>query len=568
MTRAEWEHITEVFGEVLASPDSSDQILAREPEEVSREVRCLLATHQSLEAGAPDSFGELRPRHQSGSLLAGRYQLEHLLGAGGSGEAWLSRDLNEESRQVVVKVPHTWDWFRNDLKRRFLAESDALRLISHPSIVTILDSGETEDGAPFLVMPYIDAQPLRLLLETGQLPAQIVATITESLGSAIEAAHASDVVHRDLKPENVLIEMRDREPRVFLIDFGIALLGELEPQHSSTTTRFFGTTQYMAPEQLLGHPIAASDIYALALLVYEMAAGKPLFEAATPAALYERQRKLSEQDFDGAISGSLRSLLWTALRPDPRRRPRDAREFGRQVAAALRNPQRSSLPSRRAVLAGAFAAAPAAGWVGWMYRPAFEGEKKLDYQGGQTFRDLGWKTLGVIDLDLVEMDSERERYNGNRLQSRSQGGYFYPLARPAQRRALNYGWKLDAFLRPIHGFLFAGLVLKDFGIRFSVALVAPDHGGPFLEAVRVVHPVVQAFTHPLQMPKPGDLIPLEIRYDAGRHEASVYLRGEKVIEGYRGCSQYLGVPGVVVGVGQRRSELGEGVVGDVHFEIA
>jgi len=140
---------------------------------------------------------------------------------------------------------------------------------------------------------------------------------------AVAFAHAHGVVHRDLKPENVLVETRGQDPRVFLIDFGIALFGESE-QHSSTTTRFFGTTQYMAPEQLLGQPGPASDLYAFALLVYEMAAGKPLFEAATPAALYELQRKLAESDFDLAISGALRSLLWLALRPDPKRRPRDA----------------------------------------------------------------------------------------------------------------------------------------------------------------------------------------------------------------------------------------------------
>ncbi len=569
MTPSDWHRVTDIFGEALASLDSKDateQILAREPEEVRREVRRLLASHQSLEAWTPRSGAESRARRQPGGILAGRYRLVHLLGAGGNGEAWLSCDFAAENRQVVVKVPHAWEWFRNDVKRRFLAECEVLRRISHPSIVTVLDSGESEDGAPFLVMPFIDGQSLRSLLEMQALPARVAATISEALGSAIQAAHASGVVHRDLKPENVLIEMPDREPRVFLIDFGIAMFGELE-QHSSTTTRFFGTTQYMAPEQLLGQPGPPSDLYALALLVYEMVAGEPLFEAAAPAALYEQQRKLRESDFNAAIYGSLRSLLWSALCPDPRRRPRDAGEFGRRVAAALRNPKRQYLPSRRAVLSAALVAAPAAGWTAWNYRPVSGVEKKIDYQGGQTFRDLGWKTMGVIDLDIVEMDSKRERYNGNRLLSRSQGGYFHSLSRPAQRRALNYGWKLSALLRPIHGFIDIGLVLQDFGIRFSASLVTPDRGAPYLRALRSVYPAIEAITRPVELSNQVDLVPVEIRYDSGRQEASVYLRGEKVIDRYSGCRQYLGVPGVTLVVGQSGSEVGEGVVGDIHFAM-
>ena len=86
-------------------------------------------------------------------------------------------------------------------------------------------------------------------------------------------------------------------------------------------------------------------------------------------------------------------------------------------------------------------------------------------------------------------------------------------------------------------------------------------------AVQIVHPIVEAIARPLELPKPGDFVPVEIRYDSGRQEASVYLRGKKVIDGYKGCRQYLGVPGVTLTVGQSGSEVGEGVVGDIHFEM-
>src|SRR5205809_647518 len=97
------------------------------------------------------------------------------------------------------------------------------------------------------------------------------------------------------------------KPEVFVIDFGIAMFSESDDQ-SSTTTRFFGTTQYMAPDQLLAKPVAASDVYAFSLLVYEMVAGRRLFEAATPAALYQKQLELSAADLEG-IDPALRDTL-------------------------------------------------------------------------------------------------------------------------------------------------------------------------------------------------------------------------------------------------------------------
>jgi serine/threonine protein kinase len=566
MTRANWTRVTDVFSEVLESGNSGEELLALEPEEVSREVRRLLAAHNSLEANKPGSQLERQGNQQSGRILAGRYRLEYLLGAGGSGEAWLSQDLTGGGGQVVVKIPHTWDWFRHDLKRRFLVEAEALQRISHPAVVTILDSGETEDGAPFLVMPFIDGQPLRTLLDVGPLPTEVSAWICEALGAAIQAAHQHDIIHRDIKPENVLVQLRDGTRQVFLIDFGIALFGELE-QQSSTTTRFFGTTQYMAPEQLLGKPAAASDLYAFALLVYEMAAGKPLFEANTPAALYERQRKLGESDFAALISPSLRRLLCAALRADPRKRPSDVEEFGRKVASALRSPGRLYLPSRRKLIAGAMVAVPVAGWAAWRYRPVLDSEKSVNYQGGETFRDIGWKTWGVIDSDIVEMDAKRERYTGNRLRSRSQGGYFYPFSVPAQRRALERAWRLTALLRPVHGFCNISLFLKDFDIRFSLGLIAPDTAAPRIQLTKVIHPRLEGIEAPLELPQTGEFVPVELRYDPVRREVAAWLRGQKVLDGYRGCTQYVGVSGVVAGVGQNQSELGEGVVGDIHFEM-
>jgi len=191
----------------------------------------------------------------------------------------------------------------------------------------------------------------------------------------------------------------------------------------------------------------------------------------------------------------------------------------------------------------------------------------VDYQGGQTFRDIGWNTWGVIDSDIVEMDAKRERYAGNRLLSRSQGGYFYPFSLPAQRRALERSWRLAALLRPVHGWITVSLFLKDFDIRFTLELVAPDQGAPRLDLTKVIFPRLESISRTIELPKPGEFVAVELRYDPVRREASAYLGGQKVLDGYRGCTQYVGVHGVAVGIGQMQSELGEGVVGDIHFEM-
>ncbi len=559
VTSTEWERVTALFHQVLAEPDRVAAQLAAEPPPVRAEVERLLASHRELQVRS-ERFGS----HRAGQVLARRYRLERLLGAGGSGEAWLSTDLRGGA-WVVVKVPHSWEWFRQDLKRRFALESETLRRLAHPSIVAILDAGESENGAPFLVMPYIDGQPLRALLEFGPPPGDLAARIVESLGQAIACAHASGVVHRDIKPENVMIDGSGAEARVFLIDFGIAQFSELE-QHSSTTTRYFGTTQYMAPEQLLGRPSLASDLYAFALVVYELETGQPLFTASPPAALYEQQRRLRESALSRVASPRLRRLLLAGLHPDPRRRPGDAARYALDLAGAVRNPGRILVP-RRALLAGGIAILPAAGWLAWRNRPAPDSERHVRYQGGQTFSEIGWKQWGQVDTNIVEMNRARDGIVGNRIVSRRQGGYYFPLSAPAQRRALTHAWRISARLGGTHGFTTAALFLHDVGVKFLVTLSLPDSGPPAIELTTLDYPTIETMSRPVRLPPPGELALVEMRYDPRRRAADAWYQGEKVLEDYRGCTQYVDTPGLVAGVGQWHSETGEGVLGDIQFDL-
>jgi serine/threonine protein kinase len=560
MTPSHWERITGLFHQVVSEPDRAGAVLAGESVEVRAEVERLVSGHRRLQAG-PERNGA----HRAGQVLAGRYRFERLLGAGGSGEAWLSTDLAADDAWVVVKVPHSWEWYRQDLKRRFAVESDTLRRLSHPAIVGILSAGESEDGAPFLVMPYIAGQPLRTLLDAGPVSAELAARISEVLGEAIGCAHRSGVIHRDIKPENVMLDGAGEGPQVYLIDFGIAQFAELE-QQSSTTTRYFGTTQYMAPEQLLGKPALASDIYAFALLVYEMTTGRPLFPVSPPAALYEQQRTLRESSLRAIPSAMLRRLLLAALNPEPRKRPQDAGAFARDVARALLAPAGVHVPRRALLVAGA-AALPAAGGLAWHYRPISDSERLIRYQGGQTFSEIGWKQWGQVDSNIVELDRDRERFIGNRIVSRRQGGYYRTLSPPAQRRAWTHSWRIAARLGGAHGYVTTALFLRSLGIKFVLSLVVPDNGSPTINLTTADYPKIESISRPIELPRSGELASVEMRYDPRSRTAAAWYHGEKVLEGYRGCTQYLDTTGLVAGVGQWKSETGEGVLGDILFEM-
>jgi serine/threonine-protein kinase len=398
MTTLEWSRITDLLEAIAAEPEQKWALLTPEPAHIRREVDRLLAAHQALE--------KARSAEGSGRLLARRYQLQEMLGTGGSGEAWLCLDLQEGSR-VVVKVARYWEWFRADLKRRFQAEVDVLRTLRHPCIIQVLDSGETQEGAPFLVMPYVDGLTLRQLIDIGPLDPDAAASILEQLGAAIGAAHRAHVSHRDIKPENVMVQTQeDGSSRVFLIDFGIALFGDLE-QQSGTTTRFFGTTQYMAPEQLLGKPLPSSDLYALALVAYEMLCGQSLFTAETPVGLYEQQRRLKQSQMQAHLATGVRSLLLKALNPDPGKRPSDAAAFSTKLAEEIRKPG-SRVPSRRTILGiglgSAAVALPGATWLNHQYGPPSAAEKLVTYKAGQNLANVGWHVAGRIDANVVVFD--------------------------------------------------------------------------------------------------------------------------------------------------------------------
>ena len=209
-----------------------------------------------------------------GMILAGRYHILRQLGQGGMGAVWLAEDRQLDNRKVAIKmlpsIIVTDKRAYDQLKGEALV---SLKLI-HPNIVT-LRAFEENDGAPFLVMDYIDGRPLSdYLAVKGKLSEAETIKLLKPIAEALDYAHGEKVIHRDVKPPNIIIR-KDGHP--FILDFGIAR----EIQESMTRVTggtVSGTLLYMSPEQLRGAPPApAQDVYSFAAMVYECLNGDPPF---------------------------------------------------------------------------------------------------------------------------------------------------------------------------------------------------------------------------------------------------------------------------------------------------
>jgi serine/threonine protein kinase len=211
-----------------------------------------------------------------GTKLSGRYELDSKLGSGGMSTVYLARDGTLE-RWVAVKILHREISDQPDQIERFRREARTVAQLSHPNVVAVIDAGE-DGGHPYIVFEYIEGETLKQRIERlGRLPLDEAAAYGIETGRGLAAAHARRMVHRDVKPQNVLI---DAEGRAKVTDFGIAR--ELEADGLTATGRVLGTTDYVSPEQAMGHNVdARSDIYSLGVVLYEMLTGRPPFSAET-----------------------------------------------------------------------------------------------------------------------------------------------------------------------------------------------------------------------------------------------------------------------------------------------
>ncbi|HEY9282204.1 MAG TPA: serine/threonine-protein kinase [Pyrinomonadaceae bacterium] len=276
--------------------------------------------------------------------LNGRYEVERELGRGGFGVAYLARDTHLDSRPVVIKTPLAADdgtlddpWFR----RHFDDEILALARIKHPGVVGIYDAGWTPDGQPFFVMPYVEGESLRSAMRGGSMGLKRAAHIVGQLSFALSAAHVMGITHRDLKPENVMLQtFAGGEEFAFLIDFGIAMVKDLHAERSERITKVVGTLPYMAPEQLRGGPVPASDVWALGIVAYEVVTGRLPFPADNVLALDDMQRAgvgTMPRSLRAELPEAAQEVILRALSYDPDLRYTHAHEMGENFLRAILN---------------------------------------------------------------------------------------------------------------------------------------------------------------------------------------------------------------------------------------
>ncbi len=218
-----------------------------------------------------------------GKELRGRYRLLELLGEGGMGAVYRAEHVHlETTRAIKLLLPcHASD---HSLIKRFHREARGLSRLDHPNVVSVVDTGETEDGLPFIAMEYLEGEPLRTTIRREKLlPWSVVKHIARQVCNALHAAHEAGLIHRDVKPDNCfrVFDVTD-EYRIKLLDFGIAKQTD-QTSHLTETGSVMGTLPYMSCEQIRGDDCdRQTDIWSAAAMFYEMLTGKLPFGGSNP----------------------------------------------------------------------------------------------------------------------------------------------------------------------------------------------------------------------------------------------------------------------------------------------
>ncbi len=365
MTAERWQEVDALFRAALERPPEErrallDEARNRDPELVSHVVDLLRAADESasfLESPVEDlgefPWEEIFPAptpdagqdHETASFdrsgeRCGHYRLERRIGRGGMATVYLAERADGQwDQQVAVKILRR-GLDTEDVVRRFRSERQILSSLDHPHIARLLDGGTTDDGLPYLVMEYVEGEPITRYCDRRGLPVADRLSLFCDVARAVQRAHKRLVVHRDLKPSNILV---DREGRVKLLDFGIAKLLSDTPLGDVTRTGLRPLTPaWASPEQVRGEAITtASDVYQLGLLLCVLLAGHPPYEVRAlsparaeravteadptrPSALVSpdtaTRRSSSARTLRRRLAGDLDTIVLHALRSEPERR--------------------------------------------------------------------------------------------------------------------------------------------------------------------------------------------------------------------------------------------------------
>ncbi len=380
-------------GEEADSDEEADSLLV----EAARHLEPVTPAQMPASAAASRPFGGRAATLTAGTLVAGRYRLDVLLGEGGMGEVW-SATHTITRRRVAMKFLKASAPMRRETRQRFLREARAASLVHHPSVVEVLDAFELEDGVPVMVLDLLTGETLRTRLTRDKvLGVGEVAALLLPAVEAVEAAHAIGIVHRDLKPENLFLCAADGGPvTVKVLDFGIAKLTATEGDAAETgaltgSGAIVGTPWYMAPEQCCGEKDidARADVWALGVIMYECLCGeRPLAGAnvgqLVKAMLNQRIVPIAQRAPD--LPPELSRLIGRMLSPDRGDRPRSLEPVRAVLSALVGGPDLPRRRPRRLHRLAGIVAVAGVGVVAW-------GVAQLASNRSAVFRRAGGATV-------------------------------------------------------------------------------------------------------------------------------------------------------------------------------
>src|SRR5690349_1404660 len=421
----------------------------------------------SPEVPKPDAF--------INTLLDDRYLIEKELGHGGVGAVYLARDRKLHDKPVVVKVLLEKSMRNTWVVQKFRQEKEALSRLNHPGVVAILDTGELNDGKPFIVMEYVDGTSLRNVLKQQPQGMDFVqaASIVKQIGAALTAVHEKKIYHRDLKPENIMLQpLVADEVQVKIVDFGIAKIKESVVAASTVTGgTTAGTMVYMSPEQLNGDKITpASDIYSFGVIAYELVTGRRPFSPDTIVQLYDMQRegvRVKPADLRPRLPQEAQNIILKTLAFDAKSRYQKASEVGSALSDALMNEEETlkhqpKLIDRKSPAQRAWA------------ETLVSGAQPDPLPVGAHRKILPFIVVGILLLSVLAAGgyaffSNRQSRSGNeqpKASTDSQRSLFYSLTVQKMRDGKPYQ----------DSFQFSGQEIFESGYKFRINVSSPESG--------------------------------------------------------------------------------------------
>ncbi|HEV2765329.1 MAG TPA: protein kinase [Pyrinomonadaceae bacterium] len=285
-------------------------------------------------------------------IIAGRFRIECEIGTGGMGTVYRATQLGLE-RPVAIKIIKPEYAFDPDVADRFMREARTMARLRHPHAAMIFDAGRLADGRPFIVMEYVEGHTLaETLAREGRFDPERAVAVASDILDVLDEAHRLGIVHRDLKPSNIMLGPAG----VCVLDFGIAKVlataADATRTHATTESGLvIGTPRYMSPEQCMGRKVgAASDLYSVGVMIYEMLAGRPPFTDQLSSAVLVKQATAPPPPLVGLrpeLPRALAMFVHTLLAKNPAHRPasaEDARALLARTVAPPRDPERQTPP--------------------------------------------------------------------------------------------------------------------------------------------------------------------------------------------------------------------------------